>query len=49
MKDHWKRGILPFKMLFHLYLYNFRFLRYHDAKKIMIFNHLFALTYLYLF
>lgn len=36
--DHWKRRTLPFKTFFELSRYDFRFLRYHHAKKMVIFN-----------
>ena len=38
MNDRWKRGTLPFKTLFHLSRYRFRFPRYHRAKQRVIFN-----------
>ena len=38
MNDRWKRGTLPFKTLFHLSRYRFRFPRYRRAKQRVIFN-----------
>ena len=39
-KDHWKRGTFPFKTLFDLSRYDFRFRRYRRVKKKLIFNYL---------
>lgn len=38
MNDRWKRGILPFKMFFHLSRYDIRFPRYPRVKRKLIFN-----------
>ena len=38
MNDRWKRGTFPFKTLFHLSRYHFRFPRYRRAKQRVIFN-----------
>ena len=38
MNDRWKRGTLPFKTLFHLSRYRFRFPRYRRVKQRVIFN-----------
>ena len=40
MDDRWNRGIFPFKTLFDLSQYDFRFPRYRRAKKKVIFNRL---------
>ena len=40
MNDRWNRGIFPFKTLFDLSRYDFRFPRYRRAKKKVIFNRL---------
>ena len=40
MNDHWKRGTLPFKTLFHLSRYDFRLLRYRRVKKRILSDHL---------
>ena len=44
MKDSQKRETLPFKMLFYLFLNDFRFSRYHRVKKRLIFNRFVSLT-----
>lgn len=46
MKDRWKHGSLPFKMLSHLSRYDFQFLSYRRIKKRIIFNHLLSVLYL---
>ena len=38
--DRWKRGSFPFKTLFELSLYDFRFPRYRRIKRRVIFNRL---------
>ena len=44
-KDHWKRGIFLFKLIFDLSRYDFRFSRYRRVKKRVIFlNHLPSIT-----
>ena len=40
MNDRWKRGTLPFKTLFHLSRYHFRFPRYRRVKRRVIFDRL---------
>ena len=37
-KDHWKRRIFPFKTLFRLSRYDFRFLRYPRVKEKIFFS-----------